>query len=217
MSPATRRSARSLGAAAAILSALIAVSASTALAGQTVYNSTGQAILAEALFQTEGGGGYAVAFQQQGEPAFMEVLVSSYQEVTCDAGTPDDPSDDYPGAQGHFTYGFGPASLAVTKSYGEAHATAILDLDVGSFNDCTWSWESIVIENVPVALDLVANGPAVMSDSSGSFHIPSELNARGSFRSVFRPAAGSVEIGGEVLSADYGQIGRVSWREHANQ
>ncbi|HET7676309.1 MAG TPA: hypothetical protein VFK38_00490 [Candidatus Limnocylindrales bacterium] len=202
---------------------LVGTLAAPAAAGQTTYNSNGSAVIAQGSWDAydESTGtfsyGGATAWQEQGKPAFIEVFTSSAIEVICDNGTPGDPADDYPGAQGSGVYGYGSASLSVGRSYGSALASAVIDVDSFTFDDCTWSWTSDLLEDVPVSLSLTGDGDLIMERSSGSFKIPSQINAHGSFRATYRSASGSATIDGTSYGIDYGAIGKVAWSEHFNE
>jgi len=62
---------------------------------------------------------------------------------------------------------------------------------------------------------VVATGSLVREAGHGSFHIPSELNAHGSFRQTYRTGDGVARIGAGAFSGE-GLVGTVSWRDHVN-
>src|SRR5438876_6657601 len=115
-----------------------------AAGGPNVQNISGGATIAQADWETSdaNGGytsGYAAASVEQGQSAaYLEFSQQSVTWVLCsDAGTPNDESDDVYGSVGSFSYGNGPATLTVGKSYSSASASAALDVDTFTFDECS--------------------------------------------------------------------------------
>jgi hypothetical protein len=202
---------------------LLVVLAAPVAAGQTVYNSSGSVTVAEgdwSSFDEATGAatyGYAAAYRAQGDSqAYLDFSQETDRWVLCsDGGTPDDPSDDAYGLVASFTYGSGPATLDVGKSYSTAGATATVDLSVGSFDECAGTKDFTTAEGVRVSLDLSGTSPLVKTSDHGSFHVPNQFNGHSTYRTTYREAEGSVTVGGQSIEA-YGAIGKVSWSEHSN-
>lgn len=206
------------------LAGLVALAvAAPVAAGPNVGNYSSSLIVAQATWDSwdEATGAYSSGFiavsQEQGSAeAFAEYNAYSEQSVQCTgAETPDDPDDDTFGLVGSSTWGWGPASLAVGKNFGAASASGDLSMGREHFNECTGEW---TFEEVPEAqfdLDLTATSGTIRESGRGSFHLPGEFNSHSSYKATYRFAVGTFS-GVDGAQSVGGQIGKVSWMEHAN-
>ena len=138
--------------------------------------------------------------QEQGGDSFAEYGQFSAEWVQCTgADTPDDPDDDTFGAVGSNVWGYGPATLAIGKNFGSATASGTLEAGRETFDECTgeYSYE------------------ALPESSRGSFKLPGEYNSHSSYKSIYRFAEGTIDLGAGAQEV-YGQIGTVSWKDHSN-
>jgi len=101
------------------------------------------------------------------------------------------------------------------KSYSSASASATLDVDTFTFDECSGTKGESQASHVQVAFNLTANGPLIKQSGRGTFHVPGQFNDHYTFRSTSRAATGSVSIGGASIDAN-GAIGKVTWSEHTN-
>jgi hypothetical protein len=201
---------------------VLAVAAPVA-AGPNVGNYSSSVELAQAdwgSFDKEGGVysyGYLTVSREQGtSQAFAEYSQYSEQYIQCTgAETPDDPDDDTFGTKASSVWGFGPASLAIGPRFSSATASATLEAYADAFDDCTGEWSSEEVSDLSVALDLTATSGTIKESGRGSFHLPGEFNSHSSYKATYRMAEGSID-GVEGAESVFGQIGKVSWSEHAN-
>ena len=114
-----------------------------------------------------------------------------------------------------FSNASGPATLSIGKSYSEASASATLDLETGSFDECAGTKDFSVTEGVTISLGLTGTSPLIKSSDRGTFHVPGEFNGHAFYRSTYREAEGSVSVGVQTIDA-YGAIGKLTWSEHSN-
>ncbi len=135
--------------------------------------------------------------------------------LCSDGGTPDDESDDFYGLVGSFSSGSSVGTLTISKRYGSATASGTFDIWTETYDECTGTYDSEIVQGVHVSLDLDATGALVKETGRDSFHVPSEYNSHSSYRSSYRGAEGVVTIGDRTFDS-YGRIGKVSWSDHTN-
>lgn len=187
-------------------------------AGPNVSNTSGSATVAEAYWYQENGDSSSSGYLSFWREARAASAMVSYwiQEGTWVDCTPADPNDDFFGFQGSWSSGFGEGSLTVSKGYGSAVGSGVVDVYVATVDECAGTYEESFASGIAVSLGLTAAGPKIMYRGTSSFHVPSEYNSHSSYSSTGRMAAGTVTIGsGAPIAAD-GAIGIVSWRDHAN-
>jgi hypothetical protein len=201
-----------------VVAALVGLSALPA-AATLVINDNGKAQVIDASWwsDTESGWtyGYASAWDY-GRDAYLDFFEESGSWVWCDAGTPGDPTDDYEGFVGTYTYGSGPATVHLARGYATGHADAVVDVWVDSYNDCTGEYGYEEHPSVAVSIDLTATSPLVREKGSSSFHIPSEFNDNYRFSSAYRQGDGVVTVGEVGHAAYYGMLGQTTWHYHSN-
>jgi hypothetical protein len=203
--------------AAITFSALVSGSA---LAGY-VENHRGSNLVAQVVWGTgdpETGigtfGGIAAVVEEYGTSIFLWEDIAT--PITCDAGTPEDPTDDYQALSHTFRTGEGPATVVIARNLGSAVAEGtLLEASTWQVDDCTGEQTLIASEqDVPVSLSLVATGrPEPWADQ---FHdkLAGELNVVEITRSMSRAADGTVSLAGEPQAFDAGLISRNSWNGH---
>ena len=197
--------------------------AGPAAAGANVSNTSGSVTIAQGYWegfdeatQVYSYGSMGV-FQDQGSSeAYADYNEYTEQYLQCTgADTPDDPDDDSFGVSYTNLWGSGAATLSVGKSFSFATASATVALSRESFNECTGDWSSEELPDHAVSLDLTASSATIKESGRGSFNLPGVLNEHSSYRSTYRLADGTISgVDGE--HAVEGQIGKVSWSDHAN-
>lgn len=215
----TRASLLVAGLVAGLTAALTA--AGPAAAASTVVNDGGSVTVAQVewAFEDDGTfiGGYLVAAQDRTGGTVIESFLYTETVVQCEgAETPDDPTDDRFDFQLVLESGLGSATtFDIGRSYSGAHAAGDLTIVADRFDGCTGELVTEVLADVPVSLDVVGTGPLVREGGHGYFHIPSEINVRGSSRQTYRDGDGAAVIGAQAYHGD-GAVGSVTWREHLN-
>jgi len=194
--------------------------AASALAGPNVGNSSGTVTLAQASWDTYDsdtkGYGSMVVGQEQGGDSFVEYGESSAEWVRCTGSdTPDDPDDDTFGTVGSNVWGYGPATLAIGKNFGTATASGTIEAGRETFDECTDEYTYEALPALTFSLDLSATSGTVRESSRGSFKLPGEYNSHSSYKSIYRFAEGTIDLGAGAQEV-YGQIGTVSWKDHSN-
>ncbi len=216
---------RRIGLTAFVAFALVAFAAPAATAKTVIFERQSELVVEAGWYSGDWGdptimSGYAGARQRKGagtgEMYFYQGLGTA---VTCDAGTPDDPSDDYLGYEWVNVDGWGPAAVTVGKSYSTGSAVATVDGWTYEYSECDGYYaengggegEMVTME---VALDLVGDGPLVRGRDSNVFHIPGEYREHSKSSSAYRTAAGVVTVDGTPYATSWGQIGQYTWSMH---
>ena len=211
-----------------VLSVLILIPttwAGTAQAREVINTSGSQEEVSVSWFSETGEGGFVAGSAtgiaaRDGEP-FVTFYEDTFTPIVCDNGTPDDPTDDFTGYHYESVSGSGSGTVEIDKQYRSGSATAVLDLFVNSFDDCSFypenGGEGTIIEDVPVTISATATSALTRSTSSSGFHIPGEINDRFRFDSRYRTGDdGGVTWGDQERTAEFTQIGKISWRSHSN-
>ena len=199
----------------------ILVLAGPAAAASTVVNSGGTVTVAQVewAYDDDGRfvGGYLVAADDRQLGTVLEYFLYTEEVVLCEgAETPGDASDDRYDFRLVIAEGAGQASsFSIGQRYSSAVVAGRLTIVVDRFDGCTGDVVTETVSGVVAGLDVVATTPLVRESGHGSFHIPGELNAHGSFRQVSRAGDGVALIGG-VEFAGEGALGSVSWRDHTS-
>ena len=199
---------------------LLALELAGPVSAGTVSNSSGSALEAQ---------GYADQFNDDG--SYTSASVNAWQDntgtyidlysidaaapVSCGDTTPDDPKGGFWDSSYHALYGSGLGSLALGSGYGSAAASATMDVSVEDHTACTDTYDQSTLSGVTVTLNLTANGSKIMERGTASFKIPGTVNAKSSFSTTYRTAAGSIDFGQGAIAVD-GAIGKVTWRDHLN-
>ncbi len=167
--------------------------------------------------------GYASARLPKGAKVGDIYFSESHGTRTWCEANPEDPDDDYLGYVWTTREGWGPATVAVGKSYSAGAATGIAEVWTYTYSDCDW-WGEMAPNNgggsspefVEVTISMAADSALMKETGKYSFHIPGEYNDHGSSRSIYRYATGEVTVDGEMHMADWGMIGMYSWKSHTN-
>lgn len=106
-------------------------------------------------------------------------------------------------------YGNGPAPVEISRRLDSAHAAATTSLSESTYDECTGAETSRVV-TAPVALELVATGPAVRVRDTYYFSAPPQPVTRINGWSLRRQAAGEVTVGTFTAPTDFGAISRAS-------
>ena len=199
---------------------LIALMAGPASAGY-VDNQRGSNLVAQVVWgsgdpETGAGtyGGIAASIDEYGSS--VHLWEESAVEITCDSGTPGDPSDDYAARTGTMRTGQGPATVSIASNLRSASAEGVLSqIETWQFNDCTGEYVFVGSEqDVSVSLSLVAVGrPEPWADQYHE-NIAGEFNMVQITRSMSRVADGTVMLGGDAHAFDAGLISRNGWNGH---
>jgi hypothetical protein len=198
----------------------LAVTAPAAAASPNVFKTSGSVTVAQVDWAFYDGdtfiGGYLVAAEEAKRPTVIEYFKWSETLVQCEgAGSPDDPSDDVWGYRIRSEFGYGPAAtFTIGKSLSGAIATGVLTIQIDTADECTGEGAS-VLEETAVSVQVVGTSSLIRESGRGSFHIPGEINAHGSFRQVYRTGDGVATIGDWSVES-LGVVGTISWRDHAN-
>jgi hypothetical protein len=204
-----------------LASILALVVAAPAVAGPNVANISGGATVAQVDWAYDDGdtfvGGYLVAAEETRADPVVEYFLYTETIVQCaGAETAEDPTDDVWDFYSVVESGFGPAAtFAIGKSYSSATATAVLTIAIDAFDGCVGEVTSTIREDVPVRLEVVGTSPLIRESGHGSFHIPSDINAHGSFKQTYRLGTGVAQIADRTIAGD-GVLGELSWRDHSN-
>lgn len=186
----------------------------------TTFNSTGSQVEVSAgWFMETGAGGFVhgsvFARKVKGGESFLEFFAGTTTPIVCPDG-----SD---GVHHEFLFGSGPATVAVDNQYRTGSASAVIDLFLDVFDECFGPFASpsnggggVVMEDVPISIDAIGTSAIVMSRSSNSFHIPSEVNENSRFDARERTGTADVSWGDNSVSGADARIGKISWRFHSN-
>lgn len=184
-----------------------------------VSNDSGVALVAQASWGVSddtgaGDWGFVVASVQDGQRRLF-LYEQSAVAARCDNGTPDDSSDDYVGLQGTFRFADGPADVDIAANLKAGSANAILDIYTYLFVDCA-PVVTAVEEDVEVSLELATTGERERWTDRFYERLPGEFNFVQILRLVGHPATGTLAIGSEVSSLEFGLVSRNRWNGHFN-
>ena len=196
-------------AAAALLATALAP---TALAGQTVYNSSGSWTEADAWFDD---GSYVVAYTLQDGGAAVDFGRWSWEEVIC--GTEGRGKNAVPvyGWIETGRFGYGPADFVFDGKLAGAHVAATIETWGYTYESCTDTFTDLGPATAVIDLDFTATGPLVKESGTYKFHIPSEYNAHSRFSVAYRDQAVSGTIDGAAVTGG-GVLGKIKYADHAN-
>jgi len=189
-------------------------------AAADVSNDSGVALVAQAAWGVSdetgaGDWGLVAAAVQDGQRRLF-LYEQAAVAATCDAGTPGDPSDDYPGLSGTFRLADGPADVDIATTLKAGSASAILDINSGVIDACAGLVFTAVEEDVEVSLELATTGERDRWTDRFFERLPGEFNFLQILRSFSYRATGTLVIGGEVSSVQLGLISRNRWSSHFN-
>lgn len=216
---------RRIGLTVFVALALVALAAPAATAKTVIYERNSEVVVEAGWYSGEWGdpvivSGYAGARHRKGGAVGeMYFYQGTGTAVTCDAGTPEDPSDDFLGYEWVNIDGWGPATVTVSKTYASGNAVATVDGWSYQSSDCDWYYPENgggdgAMVTVEVAIDLTGDGPLVRSKGSNSFHIPGEYKEHSKNSSTYRNAVGTVTVDATPYEMSGGQIGQYSWSMH---
>jgi hypothetical protein len=135
--------------------------------------------------------------------------------VTCDAGTPGDPSDDFQATQGTGRTGDGEGTVAIASDLRSAVVTGVITITTYAFDGCAGTWDVTATETgVPLRFELVATGQPSVDSSSSRELVPGVYNTHQLTIGVSRTATGTAALGGRPLAFDAGLISRNRWSYH---
>jgi hypothetical protein len=197
--------------------------AAPAFAAPDVGNYGGSATIVQGGWDSysEDKDGYqsgSITVYQETGSAETFVDYSEYSEalVQCTgADTPDDPDDDTWASMSSFRYGYGEATLSIAKRSASAAASGTISVIAGTFDGCTGDETYGDPVDMPFTLSLTATSGTIKESSRGSFKLPGVFNSHSSYKSTYRLAEGTLDVGGDAHEA-YGQFGVVSWMDHSN-
>jgi hypothetical protein len=203
---------------AATLTAAWLIGASPGLAG-SVSNSTGSNTTAQVVWGSgdeTGAGHYGGIY---GDVESHGTIVGLWENdvvvLTCDNGTPADPSDDWQGFAGTMRNGFGEGTVSIAPNLGWASVSGLLRLETVIFNNCTNDYVTTNVEtDVPVTLELVATTTSDNSFTKMHELLASQYNIHQNVHMVSRYATGTALLGGEPYAFDSGLISRNHWTDH---
>ena len=210
---------RRLGALAvvAMLSAAWLIGATPGLAG-TVSNTTGSNSTAQVAWGTSddaGAGRYGGLF---GDIESAGTMVGLWENdaiaVTCDGGTPADPSDDWQGLAGTMRNGWGDGMVTIAPNLARASVSGVLTIETTVYNMCAGDYVTTVETDVPMALELVAVTKAESSVSRVHELLANQYNFHQNMHTQARYAAGTAFLGGAPYAFDSGLISHNHWTDH---
>lgn len=135
--------------------------------------------------------------------------------VTCDAGTPDDRSDDFQATRGTGRTGDGAGTVTIAPDLRSAVVTGVITITTYAFDGCAGTWDVTATKRgVPLRFDLVATGQPSVDSSSSRELVPGVYNTHQLTNSVSRAATGTASLGGRSLAFDAGLISRTRWSYH---
>lgn len=123
--------------------------------------------------------------------------------VTCDNGTPDDPSDDFE-AQDLIDFTASetsPTTLSIDDKLRSASATGVGTGRRIHLEACT-DVQTSTPETIAWALDLTGSGPVAHTTDVQKFPNDDGTVTTQTIKTAQRPASGSIEFGGMTLEAD---------------
>lgn len=148
-------------------------------------------------------------FQEAGSGGLVESLYEeSGRYVECAGGGGNI------GFQGTLTFGWGDATLAVSRRLASATATGTIHIETATIDDCAGIFEVVSSGDVPLSLSLTASGPLVTFRGTNSVKIPGELKQHGNFRGESRSATGSLTFGQGPRALGDAQIAHINWTDH---
>jgi len=210
------------------LSALLAliaglsIAATPALAG-TVTNSRGSNVVAQVVWGTgdENGGGHFGGIYGDIESwgAVVGLWEQDAQVVTCDNGTPGDPTDDFMGYVGMLRHGDGEGAVTVAANLQSARVTGVLTITTMNVDYCAGIYDDVILveEDVPVLLELVATSKPMPSVDVYHERLASVYNFHQNTHMRSRYATGTAKLDGQDYAFDSGLISRNHWTDHYNQ
>jgi hypothetical protein len=206
-----------------LASLLLAGATVPALAAPNVSNLGGSATIAQGGWDSydEATGayasGYVVVIRDASSPeTYAEYSEYAERYVQCTgADTPDDSSDDAWGVVATFRYGYGEASLDLSKRSGTATAAGTLHVSEGSVDECAGEKTEGDSGDVAFTLDLTATSGTIRESGRGSFKLPGEFNSHSSYKVTYRLAEGTFTAGADAQAVQ-GQFGTVAWMDHSN-
>lgn len=204
-----------------IIGMLFAVGSSTTLA-TTTQTTTIRALIAAGgweNFDEDTGSGEtgAIQFATEGGRTAVSLSMSKGELVLCEGGdTPDDPSDDYYGFVGLETYGEGPATLTVGRTYSSATASGKVTADVYSYDECTGDEGTSSTKTISVSLALDGVSPVITEKLRSKISIPKLLRSKTLIQARSRQAAGTATVGSRTLEID-GVIGQLQMKASTTQ
>jgi hypothetical protein len=200
---------------------ILAVTAAAPVAARSVSNASGGNSTAQVVWGTgdETGAGHYGGIYGDIEDfgAIVGLWESDLDWVTCDAGTPEDPSDDYEGYIGTWVSGDGSGTVTIARDLGSATVSGTITVYHGWQDDCAQtSGTTSMEEGVTLVLDLVATGRATSDRDRQHDLLAGIYNSHTSMKSTNRPATGTAFLGGEPYPFDSGLISRNRWTWHEN-
>ena len=204
------------------IGASLSIAAAPALAG-TVMNSRGSNVIAQVVWGTgdeNGGGRYGGIYGDiESWGTTVGVWEQDAQVITCDNGTPDDPTDDFMGYVGRMRNGDGEGAVTVAKDLKTARVAGVLTITTVNVDYCAGNYgEVILVEtDVPVLLELVAISGTMPSVDVNHQRLVGVYNSHQILRMVSRYATGTAMLGGAPYHFDSGLISRNSWADHYNE
>ncbi|MDH3294415.1 MAG: hypothetical protein OER95_08870 [Acidimicrobiia bacterium] len=132
--------------------------------------------------------------------------------------------DGLPGQHIEWLSGYGTGTLEANKDYTSGLAAATVTGWMDTYDVCETGEEVVVPENggggdtvtFDVSASFTSTSPLNRERGSGSFKIPGEYNSHNSYSSTYRYGELDVTVDGQTSSGWWGQLGKVSWRNHSN-
>ena len=146
---------------------------------------------------------------------FVGLWQDDEQVVTCDAGTPGDPSDDFQATRGSGRTGDGLGTVTIAPNLQSAVVTGDITITSYVFDWCAGTWDVTDVETaVPLRIDLVAAGAPTIDSSTSRELLPGVYNSHQLTNGISRTAVGTASLAGRPLAFEAGLISRNRWSYH---
>jgi hypothetical protein len=200
--------------------AAFAIGGAVNVLAATVTNVTLNATIAQATWDDldEDGNGEQIAISAEKSSTGIAINVDGFKgsfEVCDDAGTPDDPDDDFFGFVGTETYGSGAGKLSVATQYRSATASGTVKVEVTTFDECTGDFGTTTTKSIKVALDLTAISPVIRESTRSTIAIPKQFRLHQLVKAVSRVSVGTMTYGSRTFDVD-GVVGQLTLKGHLN-
>lgn len=208
---------------------LVFAGAAPAVAGGTSNTRYSEIVVEGAWWDGEWGdevisSGYVSARQQTGADVGEMWFESSVGvRIVCDAGTPEDPNDDYIGYEYTTHSGYGPTTVSVGKSYRTGSASATVLASTWTWSECGFEGEAQPENGFPgngeeleVSISLTGTSSLIREKGSYAFHYPGQSNSHERWQNVYRDGSGTIVANGDATPTSWGRVGKASWSSHSN-
>jgi len=188
--------------------------------GASVFNGRGANAVAQVVWGTSdpvtGEGHFGGVYGDvEAFGTYVGLWENDDHVVTCEAGTPGDPSDDFQATRGTGRVGDGVGTVTIAPNLQSAVVTGDLTITSYAFDGCAGTWDVTATETgVPLRFGLVATGRPSNDSSFSRELLPGVYNTHQLTSGISRTATGTASLDGRQLAFDAGLISRNRWSYH---